>query len=141
VIETVPDPIAVLRAILLDRVVGTDLAGVAVRDAREEGDAPPYVVLNEGGDSRLRAGGALWPARVTLSVTAESKGQAAVLWRLASAALHRHGPERLTVDGDQVGVWRIFDETGLQGPVQEPDTSWWRAFGVFDVYMADRAIG
>lgn len=137
----VPDPIAVLRAVLLGLVVDTDLEGLAIRDAREDGDSPPYVVLGEAGDRRLRSGGALWPARVEASLTAATKGEAAIKWRLLSALLHRHGPVTLTVDGDRVGVWKVFDETGLQGPVQEPDTAWWRAFGVFDVYMTDRAIG
>jgi len=137
----VPDPVATLRAVLISRVVDTDLEDVQIKDARQDGDEPPFGILAEGGDTRARSGGAMLPSRVSLSLTAVTAGQAARLWRLASAALHGAGPIRILVDGEWVGVWRIFDETGLQRPVQEPDTAWWRAFGVFDVYMADRAIG
>ena len=140
-IEVVPDPVATLRAVLIPRAVGTDLEGLPIRSKREEGDAPPFLVAREAGDLHHRSVGALLPARVNLSVVALDEDQAAALWRLASALLHRLGPLIVAVDGADVGVWRIHDETGLQQPVQEPDTLWWRAFGVFDLTMADRAIG
>jgi hypothetical protein len=34
-------------------------------------------------------------------------------------------------------LWRAFDETGPQ-MTEDPDTKWPVAFGVFDLYMADR---
>lgn len=140
-VAVTPDPVATLRSVLLSRVSGTDLEDVAVRPNQPDaGDLPPYVVLAEGGDLHARGVGALLPARVALSVTAETDGQAASLWRLASALLHRFGPVSVVIDGVRVGVWRIHDETGLQRPVQEPDTLWWRASGVFDLTMADRPI-
>lgn len=140
-VDVAPDTVATLRTILLARATGTDLEGVAIRPNQpEEGDVPPYVVLAEGGDLHARGVGALLPARVALSVTAETDGEAAALWRLASALLHRYGPAAVVVDGVRVGVWRVHDETGLQRPVQEPDTLWWRASGVFDLTMADRPI-
>lgn len=138
----VPEPVKVLRAILLARAAGTDLENVPFRsNDRDAGDEPPFGVVSQAGDGRIRSGGALLPARVSVSITAVTDYDAAALWRLASALLHGWGPVVVEVDGDQVGVWKVFDETGLQRPVKEPDTGWWRAFGVFDVAMTDRAIG
>lgn len=141
-VGAVIEPVEVLRAVLRVRVPGTALADVAVRtNERDAGDVPPFVILAQGGDVRIRSGGAYAPARVSLSLTAATDYEAAALWRLASRLLHGWGPVNVDVDVDRVGIWRIFDETGLQRPVKEPDTGWWRAFGVFDITMTDRAIG
>lgn len=137
----VPDPVATFDAVLIARAVGTALENVPIRSDRAEGDEPPFAIATDGGWARARGAGALLPARVNLSVTAATDDQAAALWRLASALLHNWGPVTVDVDGAQVGVWKVFDETGPQRPVQEPDTGWWRVFGVFDLTMTDRAIG
>lgn len=132
-----PDPVAIIRGVLVSRQPGSPIAGVPVRDEREEGDEPPFILLAQAGALRHRSVGALLPARVSLTGVGATPGAAAVLYRTASDLLHRLGP----IHEGTAGIWRIYDETGQQRPVQEPDTAWWRSFGVFDLYMADRAIG
>jgi len=133
-----PDPVAVLRAVLLARMEVTAQAIVpVVANVREAGGTPPFYVLTEAGALRARSTGVLSPARVGLAAWALTEDAAAAAYRLASDLLHRVGP--VTVDG--CGVWRIYDETGLQGALPDPDSSWWRASGVFDLVMTDRTVG
>ena len=133
-----PDPVAVLRAILLARLEATGQTAVTVvGNVRSAGVEPPFYVLSEAGALRARGPGAYSPARVGLSAWAATEDAAAAAYRLASDLLHRQGP--LVVDG--AGVWKIFDETGLQRPLPDPDSDWWSASGVFDLVMTDRAVG
>lgn len=133
-----PDPVAVLRSILLARLAATGQTVVpVVANVREAGGQVPFYVLSEAGALRARGPGAYGPARVGLAAWAATEDAAAAAYRLASDLLHRQGP--LVVDG--AGVWKVFDETGLQRPLPDPDSDWWSAQGVFDLVMTDRAIG
>jgi hypothetical protein len=138
-----PDPIEVFRAVLIARAVDTTLEDVPIRsNERDQDDEPPYLIASEAGSLRHTSVGAFLPTRVGLSGYATTESGAAALYRTASDVLHRAGPLRISIpDFGSAGVWRIYDETGLQRPVRDPDTGWWRAFGVFDMHMADRAIG
>jgi hypothetical protein len=138
-----PDPLEVFRAVLIARAVDTSLEEIPVRsNERDQDDVPPLLIASEAGALRHASVGAFMPARVGLSGYATTESGAAALYRTASDGLHRVGPLRISIpDFGTVGVWRIYDETGMQRPVLDPDTGWWRAFGVFDIYMADRAIG
>jgi hypothetical protein len=133
-----PDPVAVLRTILLERLTRTGQTVVhVVGSAREPGIEPPFYVAAEAGAIHETSAPVLNPARVTLTAWALTEDDAAAAYRLAIDLLHRQGP--LVVDG--VGVWKVKDETGLQGALPDPDSSWWRASGVFDLVMTDRNVG
>lgn len=135
--SAIVDPVAVLRDLLLELAPGSALAGLPIRTtARHEGDAPPFVVLAEGGALRHRSGPVYAPARINLSAWALDADRAAELYRAASELLHRRGP----IVRNGAGIFRIYDETGLQAPFEDPDTGWWRAFGVFDLVMVDRLV-
>lgn len=132
-----PDPVALLRTILLEVVEDTQLAGMPiVSNVREDGQEPPFLVLAEAGSVPHPTLPLFQPARVSLTTWALTDGAAAEAYRVASSLLHRNGP----FVRDDVGVFRIFDETGLQQPIKDPDTGWWRAFGVFDLHMVDRVL-
>lgn len=134
---TYVDPVAAFRDALLALAPATAIAGVVIRtNKRHEGDSPPYFVVNEAGDIQHRTAPVYSPARVNLTAWALDADQAVDLYRTASQLVHRYGP--LIRDG--VGIFRIFAETGLQQPFEDPDTGWWRAFGVFDLAMVDRIV-
>ena len=134
---TFVDPLAAFREALLALAPTTALADVPIRaNERHDGDAPPFVVIAEGGAIRHRTGPAYAPARVNLSAWGNDADQAVELYLTASQLLHRYGP----VVRSGAGIFRIFDETGLQQPFEDPDTGWWRAFGVFDLVMVDRPV-
>lgn len=133
---TIVDPLAAFRDRLLALAPATALAGVPISTKRQDGESPPFVRLSEGGAIRHRTGPAYQPARVNFSAWALDEGQAVELYLTASNLLHRYGPS--LVDG--IGIFKIFDETGLQQPFEDPDTGWWRAFGVFDLVMVDRVL-
>jgi hypothetical protein len=136
----VADPVGLARAALLAAATGTALAGVPiVSNKREEAVDPPYLTLSEGGDVHAGTLHAYSPARVSITAVAATDGAAAALCRLALLLLNNHAPATYTVDGVLLELGGAADETGVQQPVQEPDTSWWRAFGVIDLWMADRA--
>jgi hypothetical protein len=131
------DSLASFRDVLLERVVGTALADVAVRtNARRPDDMPPFIVVSEGGSLHHRTGPVYNPARINFSAWALDADQAVEMYLTAAQLLHRLGP--VIVNG--AGIFRIFEETGLQQPFEDPDTSWWRAFGVFDLVMVDRIM-
>jgi hypothetical protein len=133
-----PDPVATLRAILIARFEAASLEQPPiVGNVREGGDTPPFYVLSEAGEERARGAGVLLPARVGLSAWSLTEAGAVAGYRMASDLLHRTGP----VTVDTTGVWKVFDETGVQRPLRDPDSGWWLAAGVFDLYMTDRAIG
>jgi len=133
---TFVDPVAAFREALLALAPGTALADVPVRSKQQQGEAPPFIRLSEGGAIRHRTGPAYKPARVNFSAWALDEGQAVELYLTASQLLHRHGP----VVRNGAGIFRIYDEMGLQQPFEDPDTGWWRAFGVFDLVMVDRPV-
>ncbi len=130
------DPVAALREVLLELVPTTALADVPVRTKRQEGEAPPFILLGEGGTLHHRTGPVYNPARVNLSAWALDDDQAVEMYLTAAQLLHRLGP--LVRSG--VGIFRIYEETGLQQPFEDPGTGWWRAFGVFDLVMVDRIV-
>jgi hypothetical protein len=137
VTTTYVDPVAAFRDALLALAPATAIAGVAVRtNQRHDGDVPPYFVVSEGGDLQHRTAAVYNPARVNVSAYGLDADQAVDLFRTASQLVHRTGP--LIRNG--VGIFRIFAETGLQQPLEDPDTGWWRAFGVFDLVMVDRPV-
>ena len=134
---TFVDPLAAFRDALVALAPTTALAGIALRtNAMHAGDVPPFVVIAEGGAIRHRTGPAYAPARVNFSAWGIDADQAVELYLTASQLLHRYGP----VVRSGAGIFRIFDETGLQQPFEDPDTGWWRAFGVFDLVMVDRPV-
>lgn len=134
---TYVDPVAAFRDALLALAPATAIDGVPVRtNERHAGDVPPYFVLAEGGDIQHRTAPVYNPARVNLSAWALDADQAVDLYRTASQLVHRTGP----FIRNGAGVFRIFAETGLQQPFEDPDTGWWRAFGVFDLVMVDRPV-
>jgi hypothetical protein len=133
-----PDPVALLRAILLERLDRTSQAIVPViGNVRDADTEPPFYVASEAGSIHERSAPVLNPARVGLSAWALTEDAAAAAYRLAIDLLHRQGP--LLIDG--WGIWKVFNETGLQRPLRDPDSSWWLATGVFDLYMTDRNVG
>jgi hypothetical protein len=144
-LAVVPDTVATLNALLAARAAAEDVDVGTVRSRRAEGDEPPYTLLGEGGDIRPRGNApVLNPARVGCRVFDLTDGGAARRYREISALLHRFGPARVELaaeDGGSVGIWKVFDETGVQAPLQEPETGWWVASGVFDLYMTDRGVG
>ena len=133
----VVDSVAFCRAHLAALAAGTQIEAVPVRaSVREDGDEPPFFVMAEGGELAHPTLPLLQPARVELTSWGLTEGQAVTNWRVARALLHRSGP--VVIDG--VGMFKAFDETGLQRPFQDPDTEWWRAFGVFDLHLVDRVL-
>lgn len=137
---TYASPPILARAVLADCAAGTAIAGVPVMtNDRDPGDAPPYIVLAEGGDLHFGTLQANNPARVQITGVATTDVAAAALCRAALMLLHDHGPAQFTVDGLVLQFFGAGDETGVQQPLREPETLWWRAFGVIDIWMADRA--
>ena len=131
------DPVAAFRDALLALAPATAIDGVLIRtNKRHDGDAPPYLVVGEAGDIQHRTAAVYNPARVNLSVWGADADQAVDLYRTASQLVHRTGP----FIRNGMGIFRIFAETGLQQPLEDPDTGWWRAFGVFDLVMVDRPV-
>lgn len=133
-------PTILARAALADVATGTALAGVPVlTNERDEGDAPPYIVLNEAGDLHSGNLQANNPARVGITGVAMTDVAAAALCRTALMLLHEHPGASYTIDELVYSLHGAGNETGVQQPLREPDTLWWRAFGVIDIWMADRA--
>lgn len=138
----VADPVAAFRAVLVARAAATGETLGTVRSHRHDGDEPPYVLLREAGAPRERNAPVMNPARVAIQVFELDEAAAAAGYRRISALAHRAGPMTVDLDDDgSVGVWKVFDETGVQTPVKDPDTGWWIAGGVFDLYMTDRSVG
>jgi hypothetical protein len=130
-------PVVAFRDLLLDLATDTQLEGIPVRTVkRDPGDEPPFLLVAEGGGIRHRTGPAYAPARASLTAFHMTDREAADLYLAASELLHRLRPGIR----DGVGIFKVFDETGLQQPFQDPDTGWWRAFGVFDLVLVDRLI-
>ena len=134
--QTFVDTVASLRDVLLDRIPGSSIEAVGVRTKRQEGEPPPFILLVEGGAIRLPSVPLYAPARVDLEAWGLDEEQAVEIYLTAAQLLHRLGP--LVING--VGIFRIFEETGLQHPFVDPDTGWWRAFGVFDLMMVDQIL-
>lgn len=143
-VAVLPDVVATFRAVLVARAAAEGDAPSVIRSRRGEGDEPPYALLRDAGEVRERNAPVLSPARVGVQVFDLTDVAAARRYRRYSALLHGFGPTVVELDaedGGDVGVWRIYDETGVQQPLQEPDTGWWVASGVFDLYMTDRGVG
>lgn len=133
----VVSPIVALRALLLELEVGTDIEGIPVVSvSRDEGMVPPFFLVAEAGSIRHRTGPAYAPARARLEAVHLTDREAVDMYLVASERLHRFGP----AVRDGVGIFKVFDETGPQQPFQDPDTSWWRAFGVLDLVLLDRVV-
>ena len=133
---TFVDTVAALRDVLLDRMAGSSIEAVPVRTKHKEGETPPFILLGEGGSIRLPSVPLYAPARVQLESWGLDEDQAVEIYLTAAQLLHRLGP--VVING--VGIFRIFEETGLQPPFVDPDTGWWRAFGVFDLTMVDQIL-
>ncbi len=133
---TYVDSVAAFRDALLALAPGTAIAAVPVRTKRLEGEPPPFIHVGEGGAIHHRTGPVYNPARVNLSAWALDEDQSVEMYLTAAQLLHRLGP--LIRNG--IGIFKIFEETGLQQPFEDPDTGWWRAFGVFDLVMVDRIV-
>lgn len=130
-------PAVAFRDLLEELATGTQIAGIPVRTVhRDEGDRPPLFLVAEAGGIRHRTGPAYAPARVSLSAFHDTDREAADMYLVASQLLHRLRPGIRA----GVGIFKVFDETGLQQPFKDPDTGWWRAFGVFDLVLVDRVI-
>lgn len=133
-------PTILARAALADVASGTAIAGVVVMtNEREEADTPPYILLSEGGDLHRGTLHANNPARVQITGVAVTDVAAVALCRTALALLHDHVRASYMIDGLAYQFHGAANETGVQQPLREPDTGWWRAFGVIDIWMADRA--
>ena len=133
---TFVDPLASFRDVLLVRIPGSSIEAIPVRTQHKEGEAPPFFLASEGGALRHRSVPLYAPARINLEAWALDEDQAVTMYLAAAQLLHRFGP--IVING--VVVFQIFEETGLQQPFQDPDTTWWRAFGVFDLTMADQIV-
>jgi hypothetical protein len=133
---TLVDSVAAFRDVLIDRIPGSSIEAVPVRTQHKEGEAPPFILLAEGGSIRHPSVPLYAPARVSLEAWALDEDAAVEMYLAAAQLLHRLGP--LVKNG--VGIFRIFEETGLQQPFEDPDTGWWRAFGVFDLTMVDQIL-
>ena len=134
---TYVDPVAAFRDALLALAPWTAIAGVVIRtNKRHDGDSPPYFVASDGWALQHRTAPVFNPARVNFSAWGFDADQAVDLYLTASQLVHRTGP----VIRNGAGIFRIFAETGLQQPFEDPDTGWWRAFGVFDLVMVDRIV-
>jgi hypothetical protein len=133
----VVSPIVAFRQLLLDLAPGTQLESLPILTVkRDPGVTPPFLLVAEAGSIRHRTGPAYAPARASLTAYEYTDRGAAELYLVASELLHRLRPGIR----DGVGIFKVFDETGLQQPFQDPDTEWWRAFGVFDLVLVDRLI-
>jgi hypothetical protein len=133
---TFVDPVAALRDALLALAPSTALAAIPVRTEHLEAEAPPFFLVGEAGAIHHRTGPVYNPARINLSAWALDQDQAVEMYLTAAALLHRYGP----VVRNGIGIFRIFEETGLQQPFADPDTGWFRAFGAFDMVMVDRIV-
>ena len=133
---TFVDTVAAARDVLLSRIPGSSIEAVPVRTQHEQGEAPPFILVAEGGAIRLPSVPLYAPARANLEAWGLDEDQAVEIYLTAAQLLHRLGP--LVING--VGIFRIFEETGLQQPFLDPDTGWWRAFGVFDLTMVDQIL-
>lgn len=142
-VAVTPDTVAVFRSILLARAADAGDPVPTLHSRREPGQAPPFALLRDAGERRARNAPVLSPARVSVQVFDETDVGAARRLRRFAGLLQGFGPvivELDPADGGTVGVWRIFDETGVQEPLQEPVTNWWVARGTFDLYMTDRSV-
>lgn len=140
-IPTAPDTVAVFRQLLLDRSSEAGDTPPVIRSVRAAGDEPPYTLAREAGEVRAKNAPVRPYARVAISVYDTDPGAAAARYRRFSMLLHGYGPAIVDGGDGNVGVWRVWDETGPQPPVQEPATGWWVVGGVFDLVMTDRTLG
>ncbi len=139
-----PDPVATLRSIILGLAETAGDDAPVIRSRRAPGDVPPFTLLRDAGELRARHAPVRRPARVSAQLFGLDEADAARRYRRFSDLVHGYGPAIVELedeDGGDVGVWKVFDETGVQAPLQEPDTGWWVAGGVFDLYMTDRSVG
>ena len=142
-VAVTPDTVVTLRQLLLDRAAAAGDDEPVIRSRRAPNEEPPFTLLKEAGELRARHAPVLNPARVTVSAYALTDTEAVRRYRRHAGLVHGFGPAIVSLeaeDGGDVGVWRVFDETGPQRPIQEPDTGWWLVTGVFDLYMTDRAV-
>lgn len=132
----VVDPVAVLREVLIDLILGSSIEAVPVRTQRKAGELPPFILLTEGGSIRHPSVPLYAPARVNFEAWALDEDEAAAIYLAAAQLMHRLG----LVIRKGVAIFQCFEETGLQQPFPDPDTGWWRAFGVFDLTMVDQIL-
>ena len=136
-----PDGLGMAKAVIEEYATGTPLAGIPVRCARlEASDAPPVLLLGDAGWLRHPTLPMLAPLRLGVTAFGVSERQAVTLWQAASDILHRRGPLIATIDGADVLLYQILDETG-PSERDDPDTRWPARYGVFDLFMADRTLG
>lgn len=143
VVAIAPDTVAVFRALLLARAADAGDTAPVISSRRDPGVVPPFSLVRDAGERRARNAPVLNPARVAVQVFDETDTGAARRLRRIVGLLHGFGPaivELEDADGGSVGVFRIFDETGVSEPLQEPVTNWWVARGTFALYMTDRSV-
>lgn len=130
-------PVVAFRELFVEVKAGTWIEDYAVRTLhRDPDDVPPFFLVGEAGSIRHRTGPAYAPARASLTAFDYTDRGAVDMYLAASQLLHRLRPGIR----DGVGIFKVFDETGVQQPFQDPDTEWWRAFGVFDLVLVDQPI-
>jgi hypothetical protein len=133
---TYVDTVAAFRDVLIDRLAGSSIETVPVRTQHKEGEAPPFILLAEGGSIRHPRVPLYAPARVNFEAWALDEDAAVAIYMTAAQFMHRLG----VVIKNGVAIFQCFEETGLQQPFPDPDTGWWRAFGVFDLTMVDQIL-
>lgn len=144
VVPVTPDPVATLRSLFLARAAAAGDDAPVLRSTHAAGEEPPFALLRDAGDSHERNAPVLNPARVSVSQYELTSAAAARRLRRLAALVHGFGPTTVELeeeDGGTVLVFKVFNETGVQEPVQEPDTNWWVATAAFDVHMTDRSVG
>jgi hypothetical protein len=93
---TFVDSVAAARDVLLDRIPGSSIEAVPVRTQHEEGEAPPFILVAEGGAIRLPSVPLYAPARVNLEAWGLDEDQAVEIYLAAAQLLHRLGPSSST---------------------------------------------
>jgi hypothetical protein len=143
VVAVTPDPVMAFEAIVAARAAYAGDSAPVLRSTRAEGDVPPFALIRDAGERLERNAPVLNPARVSVSQWELTSAAAARRLRRISALVHGFGPTEValaTEDGGTVVVFKVFNETGVQPPVQDPETRWWVATAAFDLYMTDRAV-
>ncbi len=133
ILDTGPDPVAFAVGLLESLLPASALAGVPLVSDRIGTEVPPLLLVQDRLAVRDRGVGAYLPARVRVAAYGRSAEEAAAMYRAASALLHQLGP----ASNAHGRAWKVFEEVGAQ-TTEDPDTHWPMAFGVFDLYMADR---
>jgi hypothetical protein len=130
-----PDVVEFIKTWLREQSTGTALERTAILTYDDDGrHQPPFVFLEEAGHLRDPGVPAYLPYRLSVTVYARTNREANSLYRTLTDLLH--GATNVLAD-DGVGFWQATDETG---PQPGPEGRWPARFGVFALYMPDRAL-